>query len=178
MAMINMEILDIIMDIFDDLLDNIILKNIPKDFPYIEEIKDNYLGYLIDTYRSHKPTHDKESVKEYIISQQKELWADEEVYNIYRNFVYDEYYERLIHLSTLSFRLAHISHQYDELTISKEKRDKALYGFTEYVKRVKPCFRDVANEIATEGYKDIMYASGDRKEVSERLKETIEMEKN
>ena len=178
MAMVNMEILDIIMEIFDELLNTIILKNIPKDSPNIEEIKDNYLSYLIDTYRSHKPTNDRESVKEYIISHQKELWADEEVYNIYRNFVYDENYERLIHLSTLSFRLAHLSHLYDELTISKEKRDKALLGFTEYVKRVKPCFRNVANEIATEGYKDIMYASGDRKEVSERLKETINMEKN
>ncbi len=178
MAMINMEILHIIMEIYEELLNTVILKNIPKDCPNIDEIKDNYLGYLFENYKSRKPTEDKESVKIFIISQQKELWADEDPYNILRSFVYDENYDRLVHLSTLSFRLAHISHEYDELILSKEKRDKALWGITEYTKRVKPCFKDVANEIATEGYKDIMYASGDRKEISERLKETIEMEKN
>ena len=65
MAMINMEILHIIMEIYEELLNTVILKNIPKDCPNIEEIKDNYLGYLFENYKSHKPTEDKESVKSF-----------------------------------------------------------------------------------------------------------------
>ena len=50
MAMVNMEILDIIKDIYDELLNTVILKNVPKDCPNIDEIKDNYLEYLFETY--------------------------------------------------------------------------------------------------------------------------------
>ncbi len=178
MAMINMDVLGIIVDIFDDLFKSVILKNIPDDCPNIDEIKVNYLEYLIDNYKSHKPTGSNDEIKDFIIVQQKELWADALPYNIYRAFVKDDYYDRIVNLSTLSFRLAHLSHLYDHLTISKEKRDKALWGFTEFSKHVKPCFSTFANDLATEGYKDIMYASGDRTELSERLKETIEMEKD
>ena len=178
MAMVNMDIVGLIMDIYDDLFKTVILSKLPEDCPHTDEISANYLDYLVHTYRSHKPTDDKESVKEYIINQQKELWADEDLYNIYRNFVYDENYDRLVRLSTMSFRLAHMSHLYDRLSLSKDKRDQILSGFTDITKKVKPCFRTVANDLATEGYKDIMYASGDHNEMSERLKETIEMEKN
>ena len=37
-------------------------------------------------------------------------------------------------------------------------------------------FREYADEFALEGYKDIMYASGDRNEISERLRITMEQE--
>ena len=86
MAMVNLEIIDIIREIYEELANNVLLKNIPKDCPNIDEIKANYLFYLLETYKSHKPIDgNRESVKEYIISQQKELWDDEVVYNIYRN---------------------------------------------------------------------------------------------
>ncbi len=175
MAMVNMDILDIIHEIYEDLVNNVILKNVPKDCPNITDIRSNYLFYLVETYKSHKPTGDREAIKDFIISQQKELWSDELVYNIYRNFVYDVNYDRLVKLSEKCFTLADIARQCD-ITISKEKRDRILSGFTRYVKKVKPCFREYANDFATEGYKDTMYASGDRKEVSDRLKETIDME--
>lgn len=177
MAMVNMNVIEIIREVYDDLLNNVILKNVPKDCPNIDEIKTNYLAYLLETYRSHKPGFSKEELKDFIISQQKELWDDALIYDIYRKFVKDFYYDRLVKLSESSFRLADISRECD-LTINKEKRDQLLFGFTEYSKRVKPCFTEYAKEFAEEGYKDAMYASGDRGEISERLKVTIEMEKD
>lgn len=176
MAMINMDVVGIIYDIYDYLLDNVLLTNIPKDCPNINEIKGNYLKYLIRTYQSLGPTRTKQEVKDLIISQQKELWVDELPYNKYRKFVQDKCFDSLVKISTLSFRLADISRINPFMKISKEKRDNALKGLEESSKHVKPCFREYADDFALEGYKDIMYASGDRQEISERLRIAMEQD--
>ena len=176
MAMINMDVIGIIYSIYEDLLEKVLLTNIPKDCPNLNEIKGNYLKYLINTYQSLRPTITKQEVIDLITSQQKELWADALPYDKYRKFVQDKCFDSLVKISTLSFRLADISRIYPIMQISKEKRDNALKGLEESSKHVKPCFREYADEFALEGYKDIMYASGDRQEISERLRITIEQE--
>lgn len=176
MAMVNMDVMGIIYSVYDDLLENVLLTNIPKDCPNLNEIKVNYLKYLINTYKSINPTRTRQEVIDLITSQQTELWADALPYDKYRKFVQDKCFDSLVKISTLSFRLADISRIYPIMQISKEKRDNALKGLEESSKHVKPCFREYADDFALEGYKDIMYASGDRQEISERLRITMEQD--
>ena len=170
-------LINIIDDIYSKLLNTVILKDIPREDPFRAEISVNYWQYLYERYKRLNITSENmDEIKSFIVSEQQEIWLDAMPYNIYRKFVVDHNYDHLVKTSNLSFRLAHIAHE-QNLFISRLKRDEIIRVLTERSKRVKNCFVPYANDLATEGYKDVMYASGDKGDVSERLKQTIEDEK-
>ena len=178
--MYNDDVIKIIMVAYDFLIQNVILKKVPQNCPNITEIKEKYLEYLIDEYQLDYPrgqSSNKEKFIMRIITKETKLWADASLYKIYHKFVDDLLFEQLTKYSYLSFNDAYAAHMEDKIVIDKEERNRRLYIFTKAVRAVKPCFRQYANYFATEAYKDIMYASGDREEISDRLKKVIDNEK-
>ena len=128
MAMINMDVIGIIYSIYEDLLEKVLLTNIPKDCPNLNEIKGNYLKYLINTYQSLRPTITKQEVIDLITSQQKELWADALPYDKYRKFVQDKCFDSLVKmLREIEGKLNLLVDEFVRETLSV-KRNAVIYG--------------------------------------------------